>query len=152
MMGKQGNQKNEHHGREWLSFPDMSRIYDLKGGQGYDDDDPLDGDGGALHPVRTGYGAVGPGGRGGGGGDPGGGGAVPVHCGDAVPVDRGDGGDAAVRAGRKAVPAASTDAPAALSPGSRDRETMDSIAANVSANLLGLGNAATPLGLEAPGG
>ena len=40
MMGKQGNQKNEHHGREWLSFPDMSRIYDLKGGQGYDDDDP----------------------------------------------------------------------------------------------------------------
>ncbi len=26
---------------------------------------------------------------------------------------------------------------------------MDSIAANVSANLLGLGNAATPLGLEA---
>lgn len=41
----------------------MSRIYDLKGGQGYDDDDPLDGDGGALHPVRTGYGAVGPGDR-----------------------------------------------------------------------------------------
>lgn len=30
-----------------------------------------------------------------------------------------------------------------------DRETMDTIAANVSANLLGLGNAATPLGLEA---
>ena len=31
----------------------------------------------------------------------------------------------------------------------RDAETMDSISANVSANLLGLGNAATPLGLEA---
>ena len=31
----------------------------------------------------------------------------------------------------------------------RDSSTMDSIAANVSANLLGLGNAATPLGLEA---
>lgn len=30
-----------------------------------------------------------------------------------------------------------------------DRETMDSVAANVSANLLGLGNAATPLGLQA---
>ena len=30
-----------------------------------------------------------------------------------------------------------------------DRDTMDSVAANVSANLLGLGNAATPLGLEA---
>ena len=30
-----------------------------------------------------------------------------------------------------------------------DRETMDSIAANVSANLLGLGNAATPLGIQA---
>lgn len=30
----------------------------------------------------------------------------------------------------------------------RDREVMDTIAANVSANLLGLGNAATPLGLE----
>lgn len=29
---------------------------------------------------------------------------------------------------------------------------MDTIAANVSANLLGLGNAATPLGLEAAGG
>lgn len=32
---------------------------------------------------------------------------------------------------------------------SRDGEIMDSIAANVSANLLGLGSAATPLGLEA---
>lgn len=31
----------------------------------------------------------------------------------------------------------------------RDKEVMDTIAANVSANLLGLGNAATPLGLEA---
>jgi spore maturation protein A len=31
----------------------------------------------------------------------------------------------------------------------RDRDTMDSISANVSANLLGLGSAATPLGLEA---
>lgn len=30
-----------------------------------------------------------------------------------------------------------------------DRRIMDSISANVSANLLGLGNAATPLGLEA---
>ena len=31
----------------------------------------------------------------------------------------------------------------------RDRAIMDSISANVSANLLGLGNAATPLGIEA---
>lgn len=31
----------------------------------------------------------------------------------------------------------------------RDREVMDTVAANVSANLLGLGNAATPLGMEA---
>ena len=31
----------------------------------------------------------------------------------------------------------------------RDRGIMDSIAANVSANLLGRGNAATPLGIEA---
>ena len=31
----------------------------------------------------------------------------------------------------------------------RDQNTMDSISANVSANLLGLGSAATPLGLEA---
>ena len=30
-----------------------------------------------------------------------------------------------------------------------DREIMDSVSANMSANLLGLGNAATPLGLEA---
>jgi len=33
-----------------------------------------------------------------------------------------------------------------------DRGVMDSISANVSANLLGLGNAATPLGLEAARG
>ena len=33
-----------------------------------------------------------------------------------------------------------------------DRSTMDAISANVSANLLGLGNAATPLGLEAARG
>ena len=33
-----------------------------------------------------------------------------------------------------------------------DRRTMDAISANVSANLLGLGNAATPLGLEAARG
>ena len=33
-----------------------------------------------------------------------------------------------------------------------DRNTMDAISANVSANLLGLGNAATPLGLEAARG
>lgn len=31
----------------------------------------------------------------------------------------------------------------------RDRDTLDSISANVSANLLGLGNAATPLGIQA---
>jgi spore maturation protein A len=31
----------------------------------------------------------------------------------------------------------------------QDREVMDTVAANVSANLLGLGNAATPLGMEA---
>lgn len=31
----------------------------------------------------------------------------------------------------------------------KDRETMDAISANVSANLLGLGNAATPLGIQA---
>ena len=31
----------------------------------------------------------------------------------------------------------------------RDRAVMDSISANVSANLLGLGNAATPLGIQA---
>ena len=30
-----------------------------------------------------------------------------------------------------------------------DRETMDAMSANVSANLLGLGNAATPLGIQA---
>ncbi len=37
-----------------------------------------------------------------------------------------------------------------LFPGAaKDRDAMDSISANVSANLLGLGSAATPLGLEA---
>ena len=34
---------------------------------------------------------------------------------------------------------------------SRDPETLSAISANVSANLLGLGNAATPLGLKAAG-
>ena len=34
----------------------------------------------------------------------------------------------------------------------QDRDTLNSISANVSANLLGLGNAATPLGLEAARG
>ena len=34
----------------------------------------------------------------------------------------------------------------------KDQDTMDSISANVSANLLGLGSAATPLGLEAARG
>lgn len=33
-----------------------------------------------------------------------------------------------------------------------DRQVMDAVSANVSANLLGLGNAATPLGLEAARG
>ena len=36
--------------------------------------------------------------------------------------------------------------------GAKDREVMDSLSANVSANLLGLGNAATPLGIEAAKG
>ena len=31
----------------------------------------------------------------------------------------------------------------------RDKQTMDAVSANVSANLLGLGNAATPLGIQA---
>ena len=40
-----------------------------------------------------------------------------------------------------------------LLPGAaRDREAMEAVSANVSANLLGLGNAATPLGLEAARG
>lgn len=36
--------------------------------------------------------------------------------------------------------------------GSEDRETMDALAQNLSANLLGLGNAATPAGLQAAKG
>lgn len=40
-----------------------------------------------------------------------------------------------------------------LFPGAaRDRETMDALASNVSANLLGLGNAATPMGIRAAAG
>lgn len=35
---------------------------------------------------------------------------------------------------------------------SRDRDTMNSLSANVSANLLGLGNAATPAGIDAAKG
>lgn len=34
----------------------------------------------------------------------------------------------------------------------RDRDTMDALAANVSANFLGLGNAATPMGIRAAQG
>ena len=36
--------------------------------------------------------------------------------------------------------------------GAKDEAVMDSLSANVSANLLGLGNAATPLGIEAAKG
>ncbi len=36
-----------------------------------------------------------------------------------------------------------------LPQGSRDKETLSAVSANVSANLLGLGNAATPLGIQA---
>ncbi len=35
---------------------------------------------------------------------------------------------------------------------SRDAETMDALSSNVSANLLGLGNAATPMGIRAAQG
>jgi len=35
---------------------------------------------------------------------------------------------------------------------SRDRETLNALSANVSANLLGLGNAATPMGVKAAAG
>ena len=42
---------------------------------------------------------------------------------------------------------------ARLYPGfARDREVMDALAANTAANLLGLGNAATPLGIQAARG
>ena len=84
---------------------------------GNDNDSDLDGDGGALHPLRPGR-RTGPGGgrrrrRGRGGG----GGAGPVHRGDAVSVDGGDGGHAAVGAGRPAVPAAGPSSAPALPPG-----------------------------------
>ena len=74
---------------------------------------------------------------------------MPVHCGDAVPVDRVmevmRRSGLAEKLSRLLRPMLRLLFPQVA----RDRETMDSIAANVSANLLGLGNAATPLGLEA---
>ena len=68
-------------------------------------------------------------------------------AGGALPVDGGDGGDAPLRPVGWAVPGCSGRCCGGLYPEfARDREVMDTISANVSANLLGLGNAATPLG------
>lgn len=53
-----------------------------------------------------------------------------------------------LRTGGKAVPIAASAAMLSVSQLSKDKGVMDSISANFSANLLGLGNAATPLGLE----
>lgn len=67
-----------------------------------------------------------------------------------VPLDRRDGGHGAVRAlcrARTAVPARCCGR--LLPEASRDPETLAAISANLSANLLGLGNAATPLGIRA---
>lgn len=62
---------------------------------------------------------------------------------------RRDGSDEAVRsageAGADARPLLGRLFPTAQ----KDPETMEKIAANVSANLLGLGNVATPLGIQA---
>ena len=70
------------------------------------------------------------------------------HGGGAVPVERGDGGAAAVRGAGGPAAAADPGAGAAV-PRRPGRRNHDLLAANVSANLLGLGNAATPLGLRA---
>lgn len=83
-------------------------------------------------------------------GRPGGGGAVYLPGGDDVPLDGRDGDHAALRGWRKSCPRLLRPVLGLIFPQvARDREIMDSIAANVSANLLGLGNAATPLGIEA---
>ena len=55
--------------------------------------------------------------------------------------------DGPLRPQRKACRSAAS--AAAPHPASRDSETLAALSANVSANLLGLGNAATPLGIRA---
>lgn len=91
-------------------------------------------------------------GRGDGGGAGGrrrGGRAGADHGGGAVFVVRRDGAAAARRTGggfsRRLRPLLGRLLPGAA----RDRETMEAVSANVSANLLGLGNAATPAGIRA---
>ena len=72
------------------------------------------------------------------GGRGGGGGALPGHGRGHVPVERRDVCDAGLRAAGWTQPNAA-----------RDPDTLAALSGNVSANLLGLGNAATPLGVKA---
>lgn len=64
-------------------------------------------------------------------------------------VERRHDADGAGWSQRKAGPAAAAVLRRILPRASRDTETMAALSANVSANLLGLGNAATPLGIRA---
>lgn len=65
---------------------------------------------------------------------------------------RGHGGHAPLRGHVGAVEAAAAGAWPAFPRAARDTETLDALAANVSANFLGLGNAATPMGIKAAQG
>ncbi|MFR3289543.1 MAG: hypothetical protein ACLTSG_04285 [Lachnospiraceae bacterium] len=66
---------------------------------------------------------------------------------------RGHGGHAPLRGHAGAVEAAAAGCYSRLFPAQLwDTETLDALAANVSANFLGLGNAATPMGIKAAQG
>lgn len=64
-------------------------------------------------------------------------------------MERSHGDHVPLRPFRKAGGAAAARSAAASAPASREPETLAAVSANVSANLLGLGNAATPLGIRA---
>ena len=103
----------------------------------------MDGHGDGQHPLWAGHRPNAPGVRSGHGGRSGCRAALPVHGRGDVPVVRGHG----LLCGLERIlrPLLGRLFPETA----RQPETMEKIAANVSANLLGLGNAATPLGIQA---
>ena len=107
-------------------------------GNAYGNGLDLDGDGGGVADFCRMERHHGRRGRGGSGGGRGGGAAVHRHGRGAVPVERSHGDHVPLRPFREA------GGSAAARP-----ETLAAVSANVSANLLGLGNAATPLGIRA---
>lgn len=118
-------------------------------GNAYGNGLDLDGDGGGVADFCRMERHHGRRGRGGSGGGRGGGAAVHRHGRGAVPVERSHGDHVPLRLSGKLAALLRPALRRLLPRASRDPETLAAVSANVSANLLGLGNAATPLGIRA---